>query len=115
VLPLFVLLPATAMLILRTMVSNYFIAMGRPGFNARVQAVSVSVNVAANLWAIPHFGILGAAFASLLSYSVEAAAMVLAFRRDAGCGLREMLVVGRKDLASYAGRVRQLRERLGGV
>jgi O-antigen/teichoic acid export membrane protein len=115
VLPLFVLLPATAMLAVRTMVSNYFIAVGKPGFNAKVQALSVAVNVAANLWAIPRHGILGAAFASLLSYGVEAVATLLAFRRETGCGFGETLVVRRQDFESYAGRARRLRERLGGA
>ena len=113
--PLFVLLPATAMLAVRTMVSTYFVAVGRPGFNAKVQALSVAVNVAANLWAIPRHGVLGAAFASLLSYGVEAIATLLAFRRETGCGLGRTLVVGRKDFEAYAGRARRLRERLGGA
>lgn len=113
--PLFVLLPATAMLAVRTMVSNYFVAAGKPGFNANVQVLSVAVNFAANLWAIPRYGILGAACASLLSYSVEAVATLLAFRRLTGCGFRETLVVRRPDLESYAGHARRLRERLGGA
>jgi O-antigen/teichoic acid export membrane protein len=115
VLPLYVLLPATAMLTVRGMVGSYFIAAGRPGFNAWVQAGSVAVNVAANLWAIPRYGILGAAFASLLSYGVEAIATVVVFRRVTGCGLREVFVAGRDDLRPYLGRVRRLGERLGGA
>jgi len=115
VLPLLVLLPATAMLTVRTMLSNYFVAAGKPGFNAKIQALSVTVNVAANLWAIPRYGILGAAFASLVSYGVEAIATVIAFGSATRCGVGETLVVGRKDLAPYAGRMRRLRERLGGA
>jgi O-antigen/teichoic acid export membrane protein len=115
VLPLFVLLPATAMLTVRSMVSNYFVAAGQPGFNAKVQALSVAVNVAANLWAIPRFGILGAAFASLVSYGVEAVATVIAFRSATRCGVGETLLVRRKDFDAYLGRMRRLRERLGGA
>jgi len=115
VLPLYVLLPATAMLSLRWMIGSYFVAIGRPGFNARVQALSVAVNVAANLFAIPRFGILGAAASSLLSYGVEAIATVLVFRRVTRCGLRQILVAGRDDLRPYLGHVRRLRERLGGA
>ncbi|HTO07657.1 MAG TPA: polysaccharide biosynthesis C-terminal domain-containing protein [Myxococcota bacterium] len=115
VLPLYVLLPATVMLSVRGMVGSYFIAAGRPGFNAWVQAGSVAVNVAANLWAIPRHGIVGAAFASLLSYSVEAIATVLVFRRVTGCGLGEIVLARRADLRPYLGRMRRLRERLGGA
>jgi O-antigen/teichoic acid export membrane protein len=112
VLPLFVLLPATAMLTVRTVVSNYFVAIGKPGFNAEVQALAVAVNVAVNLWAIPRYGIVGAAFASLVSYGVEATATVIAFRRATHCGVGETLVVARKDLEPY---LRRLRARFGGA
>ncbi|HTO71538.1 MAG TPA: lipopolysaccharide biosynthesis protein [Myxococcota bacterium] len=113
--PFLVLLPATAMLTVRTMVSNYFIAVGRPGFNAWVQAGAVCANVAANLFAIPRWGIVGAAAASVLSYGVETVATVLAFRRAAQRSLRDTLVPSRGDLADYAGQARRLRERLGGA
>ncbi len=115
VLPLFVLLPATAMLTVRTIVSNYFVAVGKPGFNAKVQALAVAVNVAANLWAIPRHGIVGAAFASLVSYGVEVTATVVAFQRSTHCGVGETLIVARKDLEPYIGRMRRLRARLGGA
>ena len=113
--PLYVLLPATAMLTLRWMIGNFFIAVGRPGFNARVQAISVGVNLVANLWAIPRFGVVGAAFASLLSYGVEAVLTLAMFRRVTGCSLREILVAGRGDIQPYLGQMRRLRERLGGA
>jgi len=115
VLPLFVLLPATAMLAVRTVVSSYFVAVGKPGFNAKVQALALAVNVALNLWVIPRFGIVGAAFASLVSYAVEAIATVAAFRGATRCGVGETLVANRKDLAPYLGHVRRLRARLGGA
>ena len=115
VLPLYVLLPATAMLTVRWMIGNYFIAVGRPGFNSRVQAASVAVNVAANLYAIPRWGILGAAGASLLSYSVEAIATVLVFRSATHCSLRDVFVARRDDLRPYLSQARRLRERLGGA
>lgn len=107
VLPLLVLLPATVMLTLRTMPSNYFNATGRPGFNAKVQAASVAVNVACNLWAIPRFGVTGAAAASVLSYGVEAVASLWAFRSATGFGPRETLVMSREDFAPYLGRLRR--------
>ncbi|HTO54352.1 MAG TPA: lipopolysaccharide biosynthesis protein [Myxococcota bacterium] len=115
VLPLYVLLPATAMLTLRWMIGSYFLAVGRPGFNARVQAVSVAVNFAVNLWAIPRWGILGAAGASLVSYGVEAFLTVAVFRRATHCRLREIFLARRSDLQPYLGQVRRLRERLGGA
>jgi len=112
VVPLFILLPATGLLAVRSIVSNYFVAIGRPGFNAAVQAFAVAVNVALNFWAIPRFGIVGAAWTSVLSYSIEAGATVLAFERATSRGLRDTLVLQRRDLLDYAGRARRL---LGGA
>jgi O-antigen/teichoic acid export membrane protein len=107
VLPLYVLLPATAMLTLRWMIGSYFLAVGRPGFNARVQAVSVAVNFAVNLWAIPRFGILGAAGASLVSYGVEAVLTLLVFRRATRCGWGEIVLARRSDLQPVLGWLRR--------
>jgi O-antigen/teichoic acid export membrane protein len=112
--PLLVMLPATVMLLLRTIPSNYFNATGNPGFIVRVQAVSLAVNVAANLWAIPRYGVIGAAWASVLSYGVEAAACLWAFRSRTRCGLRETLVLNGEDLASYRSGVRRLLSASGG-
>ncbi len=112
--PLLVLLPATVLLLLRTLPQNYFNATGNPAFIVRVQAVSLAVNVAANLWAIPRFGVIGAAWASVLSYGVEAVACLWAFRRRTRCGLRETLVLSADDLASYRSGVRRLLSTSGG-
>jgi stage V sporulation protein B len=99
--PFYVLLPATVMLTIRRVVANYFTASGRPGFNAGVQALAFALNVSVNLVAIPRYGILGAALASLVSYGFEAIATVWTFRRETGERVTGMILVRRGDLAPY--------------
>jgi O-antigen/teichoic acid export membrane protein len=103
-----VLLPATALLTIRRVVANYFTASGRPGFNAAVQMSASLLNVALNLWAIPRYGILGAAAASLVSYSVDGITTVWVFRRETGSGFRDLLVPKAKDVELYRARLRAL-------
>lgn len=106
-LPLLVLAPATVLLTVRRLVANYFTASGRPGFNAGVQALAFVLNVAANLVAIPRWGIVGAAGASLFSYGFEALATLWFFRNETGQAMRETLIVRRDDLAEYVARARR--------
>jgi len=107
VVPLLVLAPAAVLLTVRRLVSNYFTASGRPGFNAGVQAAAFALNVVANLLLIPRFGIVGAACASLLSYGFEAAATLAVFERETGQSTARTLIARREDLAPYLQRARR--------
>ncbi len=106
--PFFLLLPATVLLTVRRVVANYFTASGWPGFNAGVQAVAAGINVAVNLVAIPRWGIVGAAFASLVSYGFEGIATVVGFKRETGVPLRELILFRRGDAQPYVARLRDL-------
>jgi O-antigen/teichoic acid export membrane protein len=110
--PFLILLPATVSLTVRRVLSNYFTASGRPSFNAAVQAAAVVINVGANLWAIPRYGIAGAAFSSLLSYGFEGAATVIGFRSLSGERVRDTLLARREDIAEQIGRARRWVARL---
>lgn len=106
--PFFVLLPATVLLTVRRVLANYFTASGWPGFNAGVQAIALAINVAVNLVAIPRWGIVGAAFASLCSYGFEGIATVVGFSRETGVPLRELIRFRRGDAEPYVERLRDL-------
>jgi O-antigen/teichoic acid export membrane protein len=108
VMPFFVLLPATVALTLRRVVANYFVASGWPGFNAGVEAVAAGINLAVNLVAIPRWGIVGAAFASLVSYGFASLVTLIGFRRQAHVPLRELVLFRRGDAEPYLVRLRDL-------
>lgn len=67
----YVLLPGVVALSTTKVLSGYVSGLGRTGLTSAVNASSFGLNVAANLLLIPPFGIVGAAAASLLSYSAS--------------------------------------------
>jgi O-antigen/teichoic acid export membrane protein len=65
---------------------------GRPSLTSAAAALGCTVNVLANLYAIPHWGIAGASAASSVSYAATLAAVAAVFfasgRRLEACGSR---------------------------
>ena len=67
---LLVLLPAVALLGVNTIFMNYFASLGMPMITVISPAVAATVNIPANYFLIPVIGIVGAAWASLISYAL---------------------------------------------
>jgi Na+-driven multidrug efflux pump len=75
----------------------------------------VAVNVVANLVLIPQFGIVGAALASLVSYSTSAAIVLTVASRMSGQSVPSLVLPGREEVRVLVagarrslGRVREL-------
>ena len=64
---------------------------GRPQVPALLALCSLLINIAVSLWAIPRWGLLGAALATTLSYAITMAVAVWVFSRASGCPLRRAL------------------------
>jgi O-antigen/teichoic acid export membrane protein len=64
---------------------------GRPGLVSASSAIALGATVVLDLVLIPPFGIVGAAVASLVAYSIAAAAMVAFFLRETGVSVRELI------------------------
>lgn len=60
------LIPMGAWMILSGKISG----LGKPGYNAFSSTIAAATNIAANIILIPKFGLLGAAYASVISYSL---------------------------------------------
>lgn len=74
IVPFILLLPGTVLLSIPKFLEASLIAeMGRPEVLVWGKGAGLLVNVALNFWLIPHYGISGAAVASSLSYSLQAA------------------------------------------
>lgn len=87
-----VLLPAVLAYAPASVLSAYFTNhAGRPGIPAFMASGSLLVNVLVCSWAIPSFGTLGAALATLVSYALTMACLLALFRRHAGCSWRQVL------------------------
>ncbi len=67
-----VLLPAVISLSVSKVMSSYVAGRGRPGPISVGSVIAVVLNIAANLVLIPIYGIVGAALASLISYTASA-------------------------------------------
>jgi O-antigen/teichoic acid export membrane protein len=79
--PLLVLLPGAVALSVTTVLDGYFRGIGRPGVTSTVSLISLVINVVANVVLIPTFGIVGAAAASLVSYTLTSVTLTVIARR----------------------------------
>jgi O-antigen/teichoic acid export membrane protein len=79
--PARILLVGGAVLGLNYVISNALRASGRPGAPAIGEAAGVVVTVSVLPFALHHWGILGAAFVSVLSYSVTSVVLGLIWKR----------------------------------
>jgi len=71
-----VLLPGVVALSVAKVMTSYLSGRGRPGLVSIGSLAALVANIAINIVVIPTFGIVGASFASLVSYSFQAALMV---------------------------------------
>lgn len=69
--PFLVLLPGVVALSGAKVVGGYVTGIGRPGICSIVSVIALAVNVVVNLALIPRLGIIGAATASLVSYTLS--------------------------------------------
>jgi O-antigen/teichoic acid export membrane protein len=104
-----ILLPGMVFYMVYRVVARFFVATDRQQANIASELTSLATNVGLNLWLIPKYGILGAALASLVSYTLSATFILTAFRIATGIGVRRMLVVDRADLELYRKRLATLR------
>lgn len=92
--------------------SRYLTGRGRPGTATLILVLGLVVNVIANFWLVPRFGILGAATASSLSYALTAVVFVIVFVRVSNRGVIETLVLRRSDLVAAGTVVTSVARRL---
>lgn len=81
VLPFIILLPGIVMWSYMSIISNSLAGLGRLKINITSSLISLIINVAGNIYAIPKYGINGAAFASTIGYTIAAIYTVLMYRK----------------------------------
>jgi O-antigen/teichoic acid export membrane protein len=80
--------------------SRYLTGRGRPGTGTLILLLGLVANVVANLLLVPRYGIVGAATASSISYSLTALVILAVFVRVSGRGVAETLLIRRSDIAA---------------
>jgi O-antigen/teichoic acid export membrane protein len=102
--PFKLLLVGTFFMTYSKILGNAVSAFGVPEKNIYSNAAGSLTNIAINIVLIPQYGIIGAAVAGSISYSVSGFVSIIVFMRmNPGCvRLRDMLIVNRKDVSAIA-------------
>jgi O-antigen/teichoic acid export membrane protein len=95
---LYILLPGVVMISNTKVLGGYLNGLGLTGVTSVIHVTAFVINVAVNLLLIPTFGILGAAAASLVSYSVSSVMFSLAVRHHAKVPLHSLWIPTRGDV-----------------
>lgn len=103
-----VLIPGVVMLSIAKILSTDFSGRDKRVHYTVGTAVAFAVNVVLCLIWIPRWGIVGAAWASTVAYTVQAVVMLVFFTRLSGRGFLETVVPGREDLALYGAALRRV-------
>ncbi len=109
--PLLILLPGTAFLTIHMILTRFFASRDLQRVSIACQALGTLLNLTMNWILIPRLGAVGAAWASLVSYSSQGLAILWAFRLHSGQPLARSLILQRGEFAVYRrwlGKLRRL-------
>ncbi|HEX6655541.1 MAG TPA: polysaccharide biosynthesis C-terminal domain-containing protein [Candidatus Limnocylindria bacterium] len=110
-LPFLLLLPGTVALGLSKVLSGYISGLGRPEPVGLIAMAALGVNLVVNLLLIPPLGIIGAALASMISYSSHALMTIGLASRLSGARPLAFVTPGREELRILVDRLSSLRPR----
>ncbi len=96
--PFLWLLPGVLSFAVVGVIASYIAGIGKPQVNLAIALVGVSFTLALDLLLIPRLGIVGAAIASTISYSVSAVLSLSYFSRQSGMHVRQALLIEPADI-----------------
>lgn len=99
--PLWLLLPGIVAMGIDRILSCHITGSGKPLVPTYAISISLIVNILLNLILIPRWGIEGAAIATSISYSLDAAILIVYFLKISGCQIRDTLVIKISDINLY--------------
>ncbi|MBD3236948.1 MAG: oligosaccharide flippase family protein [Candidatus Eisenbacteria bacterium] len=110
--PLRVLLPGIVALTLSNVLSSDFSGRNRRGLTTIAMGIGFGLNLGLNILWIPRHGLLGAAWASTISYSTQSVIMALFFWRITAISPLSLILPRPSDVRLYLDAFVQLRQRL---
>jgi O-antigen/teichoic acid export membrane protein len=110
--PLRVLLPGIVALTLSNVLSSDFSGRNRRGLTTIAMGIGFALNLGLNILWIPRHGLLGAAWASTVSYSTQSLIMAAFFWRITAISPLRLIVPRPGDVRLYADALAQIRQRL---
>ena len=102
------------MMSLYVLLSRNFTSRNKQQVNIIAAYIALAGNLGLNFLLIPSQGIVGAAMATTVSYSVAAMLLLVFFLRESGLGLSEVLIIRRSDIDSWRRAVAELLRKSGG-
>ena len=81
------------------LLGTFLVSQGKRGAHFVSLAVSAAINIVANIYAIPVWGMYGAAWASVISYTVCGTVLTVYFCKTYSFGLKEMFLPNKNDIA----------------
>ena len=96
--PFLFLLPGIVLASITKVLANDIAARGRPELNTYTSFVVIAINIAGNLCLIPQWGLSGAAIATTIAYSIQAALIVLMYAWLSGNCWYFLFSFGEQDL-----------------
>ncbi|MFX0204602.1 MAG: flippase [Candidatus Hodarchaeota archaeon] len=104
--PLQILLIGMVAVSLERIIANDLIARGKPMINTYITSFCVVLNVILNLLLIPKWGVIGASWATSISYSAGLIVKAFMFSKITGVGIREIVIIKPQDIIPIYIRVR---------
>jgi O-antigen/teichoic acid export membrane protein len=111
VVPMLVLLPGIWFLGTAGVIRSDLSGRGRPSLASKLAGVATAVTLIADFALIPPLGVIGAALASVIAYTIYGVISLMALRRVSGIPVQRLLVPTRADFAIYGKALKQVAER----
>lgn len=80
--------------------ASYIAGIGKPRINLFIALAGLFFTIIFDLFLIPRFGIIGAALASTISYSISATLSIWFFKHQSGIDFRDILFITKEDIES---------------
>jgi O-antigen/teichoic acid export membrane protein len=81
----------------------FFMATGRPMLVSYITGISLILNIILNVIWIPHWGIVGAAWATTVSYSALFIISLFVYSRISGSAMKDSVIPQKSDFQYYYG------------
>jgi O-antigen/teichoic acid export membrane protein len=107
VLPLLILLPGIAVLASSRIVANDFAARGKPEWNLYISVPVTVINLVGNIILIPTYGLIGAAIATTIAYTIRFIAVTAVYSVVTRQSPLTLLVVTKSDIKLIASSLRK--------
>ncbi|MBA4854112.1 polysaccharide biosynthesis C-terminal domain-containing protein [Emticicia sp. BO119] len=93
-----ILLPGICLFSINTIIASYFAGIGKPVYNLKIAVLALVFTLLFDILLIPTFGIIGAAIASTISYSISTIAVLLLLKVKYKIKIQDFIFINCKDL-----------------